>query len=140
MRRLAVVLSCLLWLGRATANASSDDGPGAGIGPRGPEVWVSDSGQDPPSAGGSGTVTCQFYEVGGYQQWPGTGDPATSLVEGQPYWLVCSDGYVNLIIYDPATIVDPGTLARRAYNELPLIYPRPRAAPPITSPQVSAIR
>ena len=59
---------------------------------------------------------------------------------GESYWIVCTDGYVNRIVYDPANAIDPATLARRAFNELPLIYPRPRTAPPATAKQLVGIR
>jgi hypothetical protein len=56
------------------------------------------------------------------------------------YWIVCSDGYVNRITYDPAKVIDAATLARRAFNELPLLYPRPRTAPPATANQLVGVR
>jgi len=107
-------------------------------------VWVFAPGQDPSGhAGGSGAVVCRWYEVAGDKDPTfsiGAGQPVTAPTEGTAYWLVCSDGYVNLIVYDPSMIVDAGTLARRAFNELPLLFPRPRTAPPISDAQLVGVR
>jgi hypothetical protein len=87
---------------------------------------------------------CRLYEiVGGYGPgiiWIGAGSEPDPPVEGTVYWIVCSDGYVNILVYDPGNIVDPGTLARRAFAELPLIYPSPRTAPPPTAKQLVGVR
>jgi hypothetical protein len=72
--------------------------------------------------------------------WLGSGNEANPPVEGMPYWIVCSDGYVDILTYTPGNIIDPGTLARRAFAELPLIYPRPRTAPPPTAKQLVGVR
>ena len=143
MRRLALLAALLLLL--ASAPAFANDTPaGGGVGPKGPEVWVSSPGTDPPDAGGSGSVTCRLYEiVGGVGPgivWLGSGSEANPPIEGTPYWIVCTDGYVNILVYNPANVIDPGTLARRAFAELPLIYPRPRTAPPIAGKQLVGVR
>ena len=118
-----------------TAEATS--GPVAIRSFRSPQHGTDPSG----NAGGSGGVTCGLYEGGGGGGvWLGTGEQVSAPVEGSSYWLVCTDGYVNLITYDPANAIDPATLARRAFNELPLVYPRPRTAPPTTAKQVVGIR
>jgi len=72
--------------------------------------------------------------------WLGVGDEPNPPVEGTPYWLVCSDGFVTIITYTAANIIDPATLARRAFAELPLLYPRPRTAPPVTAKQLVGVR
>src|SRR3954451_9355558 len=141
MRRL---IAGLLVLVVCAQPAQAKDVPvGAEIGPGGqPKVWVSTPGADPPgSAGGSGTVTCGLYSGGTDSGvWLGTGDPVTAPVEGEHYWIVCSDGYVNFITYTLTDLIDGATLARRAFNELPLLYPRPRTAPPATANQLVGVR
>ncbi|HEX4822518.1 MAG TPA: hypothetical protein VFV00_20080, partial [Acidimicrobiales bacterium] len=121
-----------------------DNPIGGRIGPGGnPIVFVSSPGTDPSgNAGGSGTVTCGLYsgDTSNSGVWIGTGTEVTAPTEGESYWIVCTDGYVNRIVYDPANAIDPATLARRAFNELPLIYPRPRTAPPATAKQLVGIR
>src|SRR4051812_48181738 len=128
----------------AYATGVPNTGPGASYGPGGnPIVFVSSPGTDPSgNAGGSGTVTCGLYsgDTSNSGVWIGTGTEVSAPVEGESYWIVCTDGYVNRIVYDPANAIDPATLARRAFNELPLIYPRPRTAPPATAKQLVGVR
>ena len=142
MRRLAFITAAGLALTSTPAYAKGSPGAGGDIGPGGnPIVYVTAPGTDPSgNAGGSGAVTCGLYTGDASGVWIGTGEPVTAPVEGETYWIVCSDGYVNLIVYDPANVVDPATLARRAFNELPLIYPRPRTAPPPTARQLVGLR
>ena len=144
MYRVAIAVVSLLALQSGDrAWASGTDGPTAGAkaGNGNPVVYVSTPGTDPSgNAGGSGTVTCGLYAGDTTGVWIGAGDPVTAPVAGETYWISCSDSYVNRIVYDPANVIDPGTLARRAFNELPLIYPRPRTAPPATANQLVGVR
>jgi hypothetical protein len=86
-----------------------------------------------------------LYTVTGPGPWPGGGPEATPpYIEGDPYWVVCkADGietYVNVIIYQPGVnVIDPATLALQAYKQLPLLYPRPRTAPPRTATQLVGV-
>lgn len=140
--RFALIALVIAIVGTPAA-AWGDEGTGAKVDSGGqPKVWVSTPGADPPgSAGGSGTVTCGLYSGGtDTGVWLGTGDPVTAPVEGEHYWIVCSDGYVNFITYTLADLIDGATLARRAFNELPLLYPRPRTAPPATAKQLVGVR
>lgn len=142
MRRIVAITVLALVVLPATAFAKGGEAGGA-EGPNGnPVVFVSSPGTDPSgNAGGSGTVTCGLYDGGtDGGVWIGTGEQVTAPVEGTDYWLACTDGYVNRITYDPANAVDPATLARRAFNELPLVYPRPRTAPPPTANQLVGVR
>src|SRR3954469_6369207 len=118
---LLIVIAALV----LTPIAHADEDTGAKKnGPGGnPIVFVSSPGTDPSgNAGGSGTVTCGLYtgDTSGAGVWIGTGVAVTEPGGGESYWIVCSDGYVNRIVYDPANAIDPATLARRAFNELPL--------------------
>src|SRR3954452_16671944 len=115
MRRVTLAIVCVLVAVPAAAHAKGQPGAGGMIPPGGdPIVWVSTPGTDPPgSAGGSGTVTCGLYSGGtDTGVWLGTGDPVTAPVEGEHYWIVCSDGYVNFITYTLANVIDAATLAR----------------------------
>ncbi len=130
--------------GEAHAIGGPGNGAGGENGPGGPIVWVGAPGTDPSgTAGGSGTVTCGLREiVGGYQPgavWAGAGDEPNPPIEGTAYWLVCSDGFVTVITYQAANVIDSATLARRAFAELPLVYPRPRTAPPVTVMQLVGV-
>jgi hypothetical protein len=142
MRRALALITVAVFVLGGTARADEGfarNGPGDK-----PEVYVSGPGTDPSgNAGGSGSVVCRLYDVVGAIDpsfWIGVGNEAASLQEGMPYWLVCTDGYINVIIYNPADIIDAGTLARRAFNELPLLYPRPRTAPPVTAKQLVGVK
>jgi hypothetical protein len=147
VKGMMTTIAVLLVATCASAWASGVDNPGAGGAlNRGgkPIVYVTAPGEDPSgSAGGSGSVTCQLFDVaGGVDPGSiGSGNPVANPQEGAPHWLLCSDGYVNLITYQPGlTAIDAATLARRAYNELPLLYPRPRTAPPRASNQLVGVR
>src|SRR3954468_13120913 len=123
---LLIVIAALV----LTPIAHADEDTGAKKnGPGGnPIVFVSSPGTDPSgNAGGSGTVTCGLYsgDTSNSGVWIGTGTEVRAPVEGESDWIVCTDGYVDRIVYNPANTIDPATLARRAFNELPLIYPRP---------------
>jgi hypothetical protein len=148
MRKLAILFLVTSAIAMSTSRADAGDGnTGGTVGPSGdPIVYVSGPDDDPTgTAGGSGDTVCQLYDVTGPGPWLGKGDVATPpYIEGKDYWLVCTaDGketYVNLIIYQPGTnVIDAGTLALQAYKELPLLYPRPRTAPPRTATQIVGI-
>src|SRR4051812_31571446 len=100
--RCAVVV--LLFLAATAQPAAANDGGngGGGIGPGGnPIVFVSSPGTDPSgNAGGSGTVTCGLYsgDTSNSGVWIGTGTEVSAPVEGESYWIVCTDGYVNRIV------------------------------------------
>lgn len=144
MRRGLTVLVALALLVLTPVAGADEDTGAKRSGPSGnPIVFVSSPGTDPSgNAGGSGSVTCGLYsgDTENSGVWIGTGTEVTAPTEGESYWVVCTDGYVNRIVYDPANAIDPATLARRAFNELPLIYPRPRTAPPVTAKQLVGIR
>src|SRR4051794_12998475 len=112
MRRLGALAAAVLVFCAAPAHATGGDG-GATVGPRGPEVWVSSPGTDPSgNGGGSGTVTCKLFIIGVGADpngtiWLGTGDEPNPPVEGTPYWLACSDGFVTIITYTAANVIDP---------------------------------
>lgn len=153
MRRLILGVILIVLSTPSVAFASEDDGPGASVNPKGdPVVYVSEPGVDPiGSPGGSGSVACYLYNLTNVF----VGDNAFALgvapepnpVEGQGYLLVCYSvpigdiDLVQVITYQPGVnIITPGTLALQALKELPLLYPRPRTAPPATVKQVVGIR
>jgi hypothetical protein len=70
---------------------------------------------------------------------------AGELVAGQWYYLECrwvDDGQVDFADLwqynpaDPASGPSPEALARQAYDQVPLVIPQPRTAPPATSEQL----
>ena len=153
MRRLALVAILALVFTPTRAFATGDDGPGTSTGPQGdPVVYVETPGADPiGSVSGSGSVECHLYNI--VFVYIGTNIygigalPEPNPIEGEQYGLICfsvPDGEIVLaqwIIYQPGVnIITPGTLANQALKELPLLYPRPRTAPPRTATQVVGIR
>ena len=55
-------------------------------------------------------------------------------VAGQQYYLVCWDANGNVVfsdfvVYNPAAPIDPATLARQAWRQLPLVFPDARTSP-----------
>jgi len=134
--------------------AYADDLPyGGSTSPSGdPVVYVRDVGADPVgSVSGSGSVACGLYDITlihvGQNIYSAGATPAENPVEGERYGLICysvPDGAIALaqwIIYEPGVnIITPATLANQALKELPLVYPRPRTAPPRTATQVVGIR
>lgn len=151
MRAIGVLVLVAVLLPSA---AHADDGSiGTDVTPRGdPVVYVSEPGADPiggPS--GSGNVVCHLYNVTGVfvgSNVFGLGvEPEQNPEEGHGYLLVCSSApsgdilLVDIITYEPGVnIITPGSLAQQALKELPLLYPRPRLAPPTTAVQVTGIR
>lgn len=115
-------------------------------------MYVSDPGADPVgTVSGSGSVTCALYDITvihvGQSIYSLGATPTTNPVDGQRYGLICysvPDGAIVLaqwIIYQPGVnVITPATLANQALKELPLVYPRPRTAPPRTATQVVGIR
>ena len=150
-KRLAI--AALLFASSLPTPAFAGDGGNGSIGPKGdPVVYVSSPGSDPVGTpGGSGSVECHLYNL--INVYIGTNvfglgvEPEHNPVEGHGYLLVCyavPSGDIDLIqvvTYQPGVnIVTPGTLANQALKELPLLYPRPRTAPPTTVKQVVGIR
>jgi hypothetical protein len=138
--------------GTAAAQGVGNDSGGT-TNPKGdPVVYVNEPGADPiGSVSGSGSVECHLYDI--VFVYIGTNIygigalPEPNPVEGEQYGLICfsvPDGEIVLaqwIIYQPGiNIITPGTLANQALKELPLLYPRPRTAPPRTATQVVGIR
>ncbi|MEY2423588.1 MAG: hypothetical protein QOI95_3655 [Acidimicrobiaceae bacterium] len=152
MRRIAVF--AVLLVAAFAGPASADDSDyGGTINPKGdPVVWVSEPGADPVGTpGGTGSVECYLYNVtdvfvGDNVVGIGT-EPEPNPEEGHGYLLVCyavpsgDIDLVQIITYQPGVnIITPGSLANQALKELPLLYPRPRMAPPTTVKQVVGIR
>jgi hypothetical protein len=152
LRRLVplVALVVVIW---AQPAAAKDVPVGTDTSPQGdPVVYVTEPGADPiGSPSGSGSVACYLYNVTDVF----IGDNVVGLAtqqepnpeEGHGYLIVCSavpSGeilLVDIITYQPGVnIITPGTLANPALKELPLLYPRPRTAPPRTATQVVGIR
>ncbi|MEY2451522.1 MAG: hypothetical protein QOD92_1096 [Acidimicrobiaceae bacterium] len=152
MRRLVTICAAILVLWATPAHATGGDGGGT-VGPKGdPVVYVGEPGADPVgSPGGTGSVECYLYNVTGVfigDNIIGIGaEPEPNPEEGHGYLLVCfavpsgDIDLVQIITYQPGVnIITPGTLANQALKELPLLYPRPRLAPPTTVKQVVGIR
>jgi hypothetical protein len=101
------------------------------------------------ASGGGGSVTCGMFDITGVSGAGitlGVGDATTDPVEGQHYFIVCRDAtgaivYQQIVAYQPGTtVVDPATLARQAYRQLPLAYPQPFTAPPADVDQLVGVR
>jgi hypothetical protein len=134
--------------------AAAKDVPiGGEVNPKGdPVVYVGSPGSDPVGTPrGTGSVECHLYNL--INVAIGTNifglgvHPEPNPVEGQAYLLVCyavpsgDIDLVQVITYQPGVnIITGGTLANQALKELPLLYPRPRTAPPTTVKQVVGIR
>jgi hypothetical protein len=154
MRRLVVSIAIIATLLSVTSPALAGDGSGGTtIDPKGdPVVYVSEPGADPVgSPAGTGSVECYLYNLVGLPlplNILGVGlvqEP--NPVAGQQYVLICYAvpsgviDFAQLIVYQPGVnVITAGTLAQQALKELPLIYPRPRTAPPTTATQVAGIR
>lgn len=153
MRRVVLFTVALAALTCAPPAAAKGGESGGQEGPTGdPVVYVSEPGSDPVgSPRGTGSVHCYLYDWYGV----GIGDNKNSVAfrrqndpqEGQQYALICYEdpsGDIVLgqvITYQPGmNIITPGSLANQALKELPLLYPRPRTAPPRTATQVVGIR
>ncbi len=145
LRRLALLGIALIALSAAPASATGGDGGatvGQAVSPRCGSLRRARIRRGTRVGRGRSRVICSRCPAAKGQArsgW-GVGTEPNPPVEGTPYWLVCSDGFVTIITYQAANIIDPATLARRAFAELPLIYPRPRTAPPITSKQLVGVR
>ncbi len=147
---ILISLAALI-LGAIPASASNDD-TGTSTTPHGdPVVYVGDDGDPVGSADGSGSVECYLYSLIGLPGPIGSiligAVPEPNPVEGQTYVLVCYSlpshvvDLAEFIVYQPGVnIITPGSLANQALKELPLLYPRPRTAPPRTATQVVGIR
>ncbi len=112
-------------------------------------LFISTDGHKPPDHRGAvgPVLVCRLYDheemlgiVGTIKDAP----PATDLVEGEDYLLVCTvDGEVvriAVVAYDPNRfVVDPATLAQTAARSLPLLYPVPSTAPPSDQTQLVGV-
>ena len=107
-----------------------------------PSVWSS------PARTRAATEGNPRASPGGGGGWRAAGPlqtiPAPRPGKTHPKREVLFCGEIDLaqfIIYQPGVnIITPGTLANQALKELPLLYPRPRTAPPTTATQVVGIR
>ena len=141
MRRAGVALALVCLLVAAPTRAWADGGTDAtGGGASNPTIGVSSPGS---SGGGSehrggGIVKCYYQDA----SLSSGGSPEVISPEpGKRYYLVCFDAasklvYAAFVNYDPATAaVDPATLARQAWSELPLVFPAAQTSPETGRPQ-----
>jgi hypothetical protein len=83
-------------------------------------------------------VKCIYYDAG---QSSGGIAEVTQPVPGQTYQIVCFDAagivvYSAFITYNPVVpVVAPDTLARQAWKQLPLVFPRVATSPAMGQPQ-----
>src|SRR5438445_11454768 len=118
-----------------SSRASADGGgpSSTGGGSSDPTIGVRQPGGGSGSGGGgSGIVKCVYYDAG--QSSGGTAE-VTIPVPGEQYQIVCFDAssnavYSAFITYQPATpVIAPGTLARQAWKQLPLVFPAVATSP-----------
>jgi hypothetical protein len=123
---LAMVLS-------PTTPATADTGTtAAGGGATDPSIGTGSSDVSLSLGGGSGSVSCQYSSA-----TPTNGVGSAEVfdpVPGQTYFLVCIDGngnvvFADFVVYNPVAPIDPATLARQAWRQLPLVFPDARTSP-----------
>ena len=135
---LSLIVATLLWAEVAAADSGAT---GSGGGSSAPSVGVSTPGT-PGAGGGGGTVSCQYSDA---NPTVGTGSSEVfSPVPGKEYFLVCSDAngvvvFAAFVVYNPAAPIDPATLARQAWKQLPLVFPTTYTSPDRGSPQYTGL-
>lgn len=128
--RLIVVAA---FLALTTAPSWAENGTSAvGGGSQDPSIGTSTSGDTVGVSTGSGSIHCQYSSAS-----PALGTGSSEVfdpVPGQQYYLVCWDAngnvvFADFVIYNPAAPIDPATLARQAWKQLPLVFADPHTSP-----------